>query len=91
MGGHAAALSEENLEGVMEFVLTGAPAPAPTLVPEPSKAFAFISRLCTYLPLIVLVSAVAVLAWFGVLPESFRLPATIAAALVTAYGVIKSV
>lgn len=90
-GGHAAALSEGNLEGVVEYVLTGAQAPAAELVPEPSKGFAFVSRLCTYLPLILVAGGVAALAWFGVINDSFRIPATVAAGLATAYGVIKSV
>ena len=93
-GGHAAALSDGNLAGVVEFALTGTAATTPELVPESGKGFAFVSRLCKYLPLILALAAVALAAWLGwtgSISEWLRIPATVAAGLATAYGLIKSV
>jgi hypothetical protein len=90
-GGHAAALTDTNLRDAADFILTGTFAPPTDLVATPSRKFAFISRLCQFLPLMLLLSAVATVLWAASVPTWTRIAVTVLAGLAVLRGIAKSV
>ena len=89
-GGHAAALTDTNLRDATDFTLTGTLTPPTDLVPTPSKTFAIISRLCQFLPLMLLLSAAATALWVVSVPTWTRIAVTILAGAAVLRGIAKS-